>query len=56
MNPWIWMAAFCICAGMAAHTLDVGLKLRLAFALAKWSALAWIGLRVAFFTVSHTVA
>jgi hypothetical protein len=47
MNVWIWIATCIVCAGLAVQALDVRLKLRLAFALAHWSALMLICIRVA---------
>jgi hypothetical protein len=56
MNVWVWIATCIVCAGLAAQTLDVKLKLRLAFALAHWSALMLIGLRVAAYAFGQATA
>ena len=56
MNVWMWIITCLVCTGLAVQTLDVRLKLHVAFACAQWSALALISLRLAAYTLAQTTA
>jgi hypothetical protein len=51
MSLWLSVATACCAAVFAVQALEIGAKLRLALFVAQWSALFWIGVRVASFSL-----
>jgi hypothetical protein len=56
MNVWIVCATLCLGALAAVQALNVGLKLRVAVAIAQWSAVWLLVLRLAAFAVGQATA
>jgi hypothetical protein len=56
MNVWVAFATLCFSTMVAVQGLNAGLKLRIAVAIAQWSAVWLLVLRLAAFAVGQTTA
>ncbi len=56
MNPWVAYAACALAAGIGFQALNIGAKFRVAFVVAQWSALFWVGMRIVVFSAAQIIA